>query len=149
MQGQEIEPLMLTAAERTAVARRARQDLVGALGAQILMGGLAVVLSGLVAGAGAAVSALIGAGAYVLPSAAFILRLLMTVTVSGKSSPVVLILGQAFKLLAAIALLWWAAAEGGDKLVWPALLVGLIFVLKGPFVWMLFRSTKWGRRRLS
>lgn len=150
MQGQELEPrLMLTASERTAVALRARKELAGALVAQVLMGGLAVVVSWLVAGAGAGVSALIGAGAYLLPSAIFILRLMMSVAVPGPSSPVVFILGQAFKLLAAIALLWWAASEGGDRLVWPALLAGLVCVLKGPLLWMLFRSTQWGRRKLS
>ncbi|AZV92531.1 ATP synthase protein I [Kerstersia gyiorum] len=150
MQGQGTEPrLMLTATERTEVALRARKELAGALVAQVLMGSLAVVLSWLIAGAGAGVSALIGAGAYLLPSAIFILRLMMTISVSGQSSPVVFILGQAFKLLAAIALLWWAASEGGDGLVWPALLAGLICALKGPLLWMLFRSTRWGRRKLS
>jgi ATP synthase protein I len=39
--------------------------------------------------------------------------------------------GEAFKLAAAIAILWLAGWYGRDWLVWPALLFGLLCVLKG------------------
>lgn len=95
------------------------------------MGLLAVSISWVVAGSAAGVSALIGAGAYFVPNALFALRLLAGLIGSGKASPFAFFIGEAAKLGAAVLLLGLAGYYGRAWIVWPALLFGLLFVLKG------------------
>ena len=107
------------------------RGIIRVLVAQGLMGLLAVLISGVVAGKPGAVSALIGAVAYFVPNALFAMHLLVGLAGSGKASPAVFFVGEVFKLAAAIALLGLAGWFGRGWLVWPALLFGLLCVLKG------------------
>ncbi|TCV00552.1 ATP synthase protein I [Paracandidimonas soli] len=99
--------------------------------AQGVTGLLAVLVSWWAAGAAGAVSAFVGVAAYFVPNALFAMHLLVGLAGSGRASPLVFFAGEAFKLAAAIAILWLAGWYGRDWLVWPALLFGLLCVLKG------------------
>ncbi len=132
--------LVLTDQERTAIRRRASNGILRTLVAQAVMAGIAILISGLVSGSAAAVSALIGAAAYFVPNALFALRLLMGLFSSAQSSPITFFVGEAFKLGSAVMVLVAAAWFGRDWLVWPALLFGLLCVLKGYVLLLAFRK---------
>ena len=124
-------PIVLTEEERARIGRRANQGLIRALVAQAGMAVFAVVLSGLVAGSNAALSALVGAAAYFIPNALFAMRLLAGSFGPLKAGPMAFFWGEAFKLGTAMLILGLAAWKGEGWLVWPALLLGLLCVLKG------------------
>ena len=133
-------PLVLTEHERAAINRRAGSGIVRALVAQAAMAAFAVLVSWAVSGGMAAVSALIGAAAYFVPNAFFALRLLLGIFGPVKSNPFTFFLGEALKLGSAVAVLVLVAWQGRDWVVWPALLFGLLCVLKGYVLLLAFRK---------
>ena len=108
--------------------------------AQAVMGLAAVLVSYWAAGAAGAASAFIGATAYFVPNVLFAMHLLIGLAGTGNASPVVFFAGEAFKLVLAIAVLGLAGWHGKDWLVWPALLFGLLCVLKGYALLLLLRK---------
>jgi len=130
----------LTDADRAALDAQACRGLLRALAAQGLMGLAAAALAGIFAGKLAGLSALAGAAAYFVPNALFALRLLVGVLKAGPVNPVTFFLGEMVKLLVTALLLgllaWWAQGW----LVWPAVLLGLAFTLKGYLLLMMFRK---------
>ncbi|MDS1140277.1 ATP synthase subunit I [Pusillimonas sp. SM2304] len=135
----DVPRLVLTDQDRAAITRRASSGIVRTLAAQAAMLGMAVLVSWLVAGGAAAVSAFIGAAAYFVPNALFALRLLVGLFGPLKSSPFTFFVGEAFKLGSAVVVLGLAAWLGRGWLVWPAMLFGLLCVLKGYVLLLLFR----------
>ena len=136
----DTDQLILTDEERIAITRRASYGLVWTITAQACVGLVAVVVSGLIAGGAAAVSALIGAAAYFVPNALFAMRLLLGVFGAARPSPFAFFWGEAFKLGGAVAILGLAVWFGRDWLVWPALLFGLLGVLKGYVLLLVLRK---------
>ncbi|WP_045929554.1 ATP synthase subunit I [Alcaligenes faecalis] len=134
------EPVVLTPEQRSRMARRAGQGIVRALVAQALMGLLAIGLSAWISGAYAAASALIGAAAYFVPNALFALRLLLGLMGGGNAGALSFFWGEAFKLGFAVLTLATAAMANTGWLVWPALLFGLLCVLKGYVLLLFFRK---------
>lgn len=126
-----IKPLVLTDEDRLAITRRASHGLIWVLMAQAGVALIAIIVSGFVGGQAAAVSALIGAAAYFVPNALFAMRLLFGVFAVARPGPAAFLWGQAFKLVSATLLLGLFVWMGRDWLVWPALLFGLLGVLKG------------------
>lgn len=132
--------LVLTEHERAAINRRASSGILRALAAQAIMAAVAVLVSWLVSGGTAALSALVGACAYFVPNALFALRLLLGLLGPVKSNPFTFFLGEALKLGSAVAVLVLVAWLGRDWVVWPALLFGLLCVLKGYVLLLAFRK---------
>jgi ATP synthase protein I len=135
--GGEAE-LVLSAEQKAALRARTSQGLVRAVVAQCVMAVLATVVAWWVAGTAAGLSALVGAGAYLVPNTLFALRLLLAVNRPGQTNPFTFFLGEAFKLVATVLLLWLAVHLGGDGIVWPAMLIGLICALKGYVLLLMF-----------
>jgi len=131
---------VLTDADRAALDAQACRGLLRVLAAQGSMGLAAAAIAGIIAGAAAGWSALAGAGAYFVPNALFALRLLVNVLKSGQASPVTFFLGEMVKLLMTALLLWLLAYVAQDWLVWPAVLLGLAFTLKGYLLLLMFRK---------
>lgn len=131
------ERLVLTDADRAALRAKA----VRGLGRVVWVQGVAVLFAALVCwlffGWRAGVSALVGGGAYYLPNLLFAMRLLVGMLGARPVGPVGFLLGELVKLGVAVLLLAWAAYEWQAWLVWPALLFGLVCVLKG-YVLLLF-----------
>jgi len=123
--------LCLSAAERASLDARAGRGLVRAVAAQGALMVLAALVAWAVAGAAAGLSALAGAASYFVPNALFALRLLLNAHQPGRANPFTFFLGEAFKLGMTVLLLGLAVYVGGDAIVWPALLLGLLCVLKG------------------
>jgi ATP synthase protein I len=104
------------------------------------MGLLAGLISWIAAGFVAGASALIGAGAYLVPNALFALRLLAGLWGRQKVNPLAFFLGEAFKLGSAMLLLGLATYYGREWLVWPAFLFGLLCALKGYVLLLVFHK---------
>ncbi|NYT63287.1 ATP synthase subunit I [Alcaligenaceae bacterium] len=132
--------LVLTDHDRAVIKHRASSGILRTLAAQAAMAGVAVLVSWLVSGSGAAFSALVGALAYFVPNSLFALRLLMGLWGPVKSNPFTFFLGEAFKLGSAVAVLVLVGWLGHDWVVWPALLFGLLCVLKGYVLLLAFRK---------
>lgn len=130
----------LSAATLAALDATAGRGIIRALAAQAVMGLLAGLISWMAAGSAAGASALIGAGAYLVPNTLFALRLLAGLAGRRKVNPLAFFLGEAFKLGSAIVLLGLAAYYGREWLVWPALLFGLICALKGYVLLLVFHK---------
>ncbi|HLR81630.1 MAG TPA: ATP synthase subunit I [Paenalcaligenes sp.] len=121
----------LSAQQHAQLARRSQQGIVQVLGAQGVLALVAVLITYGVAGLTAALSAAIGAGAYFVPNALFALRLLAGLWRGAPANAATFLVGEAFKLGSALVLLGLAAWQYHAWLVWPALLFGLVAVLKG------------------
>lgn len=134
-----IEPIKLTAEQQVVLRRRSGGGILRALLAQASMLVMSVVVSWLVAGFNAGVSAFVGGLAYFLPNALFALRLLLGLFGQSQASPVTFFVGEAFKLGSAVIILGLVAWYGKGWLVWPALLFGLLSVLKGYVLLLMFR----------
>jgi ATP synthase protein I len=123
--------LVLGAEERAALQARTSRGLIRVVVAQGVMAVVATLVAWAVAGAAAGLSALVGAGAYLVPNTLFALRLLLDAHRPGQANPFTFFLGEAFKLGMTVLLLWLAVYLGGERIVWPAMLIGLVCVLKG------------------
>lgn len=134
----ETKAIVLTPEQRQRLARRSSIGIVQILGAQALIALVVTVLSWWLGGINAAGSALIGAGAYFIPNAIFALRLLLGLIGGTNADVTSFFWGEAFKLGTATAILGLAAWQLHSWLVWPALLFGLIGVLKGYVVLLAF-----------
>lgn len=136
---QVIKPLELNDQERAIIAKRSRTGLYRAIYAQAATGGLVILIAWVFFGNNAAVSALIGAGAYFIPNTVFALRLLIGYMASNQSGSIAFFLGEAFKLLTVGAILVLVAWQWGDWLNWLAFLLGLLGVMKGYVVLLALR----------
>lgn len=132
--------LVLTDQERMMILRRASGGLVRVIVAQAAIALVIIAGSWLVAGKAAGLSALIGAAAYFVPNALFAMRLFLGYFGPAKSGVFAFFAGEAFKLGTAVIVLALAAWYGREWLVWPALLLGLVGVLKGYVLLLLFRK---------
>lgn len=124
------KPLVLTDADRASINARARKELLHIILAQALVGLFVAIIAGMVAGKVAALSALAGAGAYFVPNLLFALRLFIATHQPKGASPVMFLMGEMLKMVAAVGLLWLIARVGGDRVSWLAVVAGLIGVVK-------------------
>jgi ATP synthase protein I len=138
VQQAEYGQRLLGAEERAALKARTSQGLVRAVVAQGVMAVLATVVAWVVAGTAAGLSALVGAGAYLVPNTLFALRLLLDAHRPGQANPFTFFLGEAFKLGATVLLLWLAVYLADGRIVWPAMLIGLVCALKGYVLLLMF-----------
>ena len=137
------EKLELTVADLAQINQRSRLELALIVKAQALLGSVVAVLTWSVAGVDAGLSALAGAGTYFVPNGIFALRLYLATFRPGGSAPMLFLVGEMLKIGAAVGLLWVIAHVGGDRVQWLAVLVGLIAVLKGYVLVLVF-----GRARI-
>lgn len=136
------EKLELTAADLAQINKRSRLELVQIVKAQAWLGVVVAILAWLIAGVDAGLSALAGAGTYFVPNGIFALRLYLATFRPGGSGPVLFLAGEMLKIGAAVGLLWLVAHVGGDRVQWLAVLVGLIAVLKGYVLLLMFGRTR-------
>ena len=138
MGAQTPEKLELTAADLAQITKRARLELVQIVKAQALLGLVVAGLAWLIAGVDAGLSALAGAGTYFVPNMIFASRLYLSTFRPGGSGPILFLVGEMLKIGVAVGLLWVVARLGGDRVQWLAVLAGLIAVLKGYVLVLMF-----------
>ena len=96
------------------------------------------MLAWLIGGFDAGWSALAGSAAYFVPNFLFALRLFLATFRPSGSSPFVFLVGEFLKVGAAVGLLWLLAHVGGERVVWLAVIAGLIAALKGYMLVLMF-----------
>lgn len=138
------EPVVLTEAELALINARARLELMQVVFAQLLMSFVVALLAWLIGGLDAGWSALAGSAAYFVPNFLFALRLFLATFRPGGSSALVFLVGEFLKVGAAVGLLWLLAHVGGERVVWLAVIAGLIAALKGYMLVLMF-----GKRALT
>ncbi|CAM5782613.1 ATP synthase subunit I [Castellaniella caeni] len=136
---QATDRLVLSDADRAAIARRSRVGLFWALAAQAFMALLVVLGAWGVAGKDAGASAFIGAAAYFVPNTLFALRLLLGYFGPKRPGSLAFFWGEALKLLAVAGVVVLVAWRWSGWLVWPAFLLGLLGVMKGYVVLLALR----------
>lgn len=139
-QPEEIIPVRLTPEQAKRLRARSVKGILNALLAQLAAGLVVVILSWLFSGSKAAVSALIGMMAYFLPNSLFALRMFLGMFSSAQPSAYSFFWAEFLKLTMAAAILGFFGYYLHDWLVWPAMLLGLIAVLKGYAVLLLFNK---------
>jgi len=128
---------VLTEADHAAMQASALRDLGRLVGVQGAFALLAALVCWMGFGWQAGASALAGGLAYYLPNLLFALRLMLGLAAARPLSPFGFLLGELGKVGAAVALLALAGYMWRDWLVWPAMLFGLVCVLKGYVLVML------------
>ena len=141
---QEQVPLALTEADLALINARARLELAQVVFAQVAAAVVVALLAWLIGGFDAGWSALAGSAAYFVPNFLFALRLFLATFRPGGSSPLVFLVGEFLKVGAAVGLLWLLAHVGGERVVWLAVVAGLIAALKGYMLVLMF-----GKRAVS
>jgi ATP synthase protein I len=108
------------------------------IGLQVLATAVVSLLAWPLAGPAAAISALLGGGACVLPNALFALRLTLAAKRAGGAGAATFFVGEFFKIgstVALLALIAWAY----EDLVWLALIVAIIAALKSYLIAVFWR----------
>ncbi len=131
-------PVVLTEADLAQINARARIELMQVVFAQALSAIVVALLSWLLGGFDAGWSALAGSAAYFVPNVLFALRLFLATFKPGGSSALVFLVGEFLKVGAAVGLLWLLAHVGGERVVWLAVIAGLIAALKGYMLVLMF-----------
>jgi ATP synthase protein I len=144
MQIQAPEPLVLTEADLAQINARARLDLMQVVFAQLLVSFVVALLAWVLGGLDAGLSALAGSAAYVVPNFLFALRLFLATFRPSGSSAFVFLAGEFLKVGASVGLLWLLAHVGGERVVWLAVIAGLVAALKGYMLVLMF-----GKRAVS
>ncbi len=140
----EQGPLTLTDADLVLINVRARLELAQVVFAQVATAVFVALLAWLIGGFDAGWSALAGSAAYFVPNFLFALRLFLATFRPGGSSPFIFLVGEFLKVGAAVGLLWLLAHVGGERVVWLAVIAGLIAALKGYMLVLMF-----GKRAVS
>ena len=133
-----VEPVVFTEADLAQINARARLELMQVVSSQLLMSFVVALLAWLIGGFNAGWSALAGSAAYFVPNFLFALRLFLATFRPGGSSALVFLAGEFLKVGAAVGLLWLLAHVGGERVVWLAVIAGLIAALKGYMLVLMF-----------
>jgi len=137
-QDPQDSPVVLTEADLAMINARARVELMQIVFAQALSAVVVALLAWVLGGFNAGWSALAGSAAYFVPNVLFALRLFLATFRPSGSNAIVFLVGEFLKVGAAIGLLWLLAHVGGERVVWLAVIVGLIAALKGYMLVLMF-----------
>lgn len=139
---QEARPLSLTPQERARMNARAARGLVNLVLAQAALLLVTALICWLVAGGYAALSALAGGLIYLIPSSFAALHMLVKIYSQANASALTFFWTQALKIGGTLAMLALLVKFAGAYLVWPALLLGLVVVLKGYVLLLVLKKLK-------
>ena len=130
----DSEPVRLSEAQKARIAARSRRGLAIVLLAQAGSGLLASLLLWIFAGWESGLSALCGSMSYLAPNAVFVARLVLSTFNAKGSGPIVFLLGNGLKVVAAVVLLWALSRIDSGWVNWLAVVAGLVVTLKGYWV---------------
>ncbi len=135
-----MEAVKLSPEERIRMNAQAAKGLMHILVAQLVLLVVVTLLTGLIAGLMPMISAFAGGMAYLLPSALVIMQMLMRLYAGTNAAASSFFIAEGIKIGGTIALLVLLVKFAGEIIVWPALLVGLISVMKGYVLLLLFKK---------
>lgn len=140
LKGRKLVAIKLTPEQRFMMNARAAKGLTHILLAQIIVLIMVAVLAGLIGGTPSMWSALAGGGAYLIPSAIVVFKMLMRLYSGANALVGTIFIGEAVKIGGTIALLALLVKFAGSAIVWPALMVGLIATLKAYVLLIIFKK---------
>ena len=126
--------------------QRIRMNAGAAKGlAQIIMSQFAILvvvtlLAGLIGGFDSLWSAFAGGMVYLIPSALIVMLMIMRLYAVDNASVASFFIGEAVKIGGSIVLMGLLVKFAGDAIVWPALLIGLVAVLKAYVLLIIFKK---------
>ncbi len=135
-----MEAVKLSPEERIRMNAQAAKGLMHILVAQLVLLVVVTLLTGLIGGLMSMISAFAGGMTYLLPSALVIMQMLMRLYAGTNAVASSLFIAEGIKIGGTIALLVLLVKFAGEIIVWPALLVGLISVMKGYVLLLLFKK---------
>lgn len=139
----EVVPIPVISSEVLArLTREAQRELLESTAVQLVVCAVVAVLALIVGGAGAGLSALVGAAIYAVPNSLLAFKLLLNTQRPDGGSPATVLVGEFLKVGLVVALLWLTARLGGELLVWPAMLAGLVAALKSYWVMLAIASVR-------
>lgn len=130
----------LSPEERLRMNAQAAKGLVQILIAQLAMLMAVTVLTGLVSGKWSMLSVFAGGMAYFVPTAIAAAQMLMRLYANADASVGGLFVAEGIKIAGTIAILVLLAKFAAGYIVWPALLLGLISVMKAYLLLLMFRK---------
>lgn len=134
------EAVRLSPEARLRMNQQAAKGLGNILLVQTVVLLLATMVVALWASWPTALSLLAGGLAYLLPSALVILQMLLRLIANRNASASALFLGEGIKIVGTLLLLWAIVWLMRPILVWPALLIGLVLVMKAYVFLLVFRK---------
>ncbi|ETD67038.1 membrane protein [Pelistega indica] len=130
----------LSTEERIRMNAHAAKGLVQILMAQLALLIVVSLLAGLISGKLPMLSAFAGGMAYFIPTALVVVRMLMRLYANADASAGTLFIAEGIKIVGTILLLVLLAKFAAGFIVWPALLLGLISVMKAYVLLLMFRK---------
>lgn len=135
-----MEAIKLTPEERARMNAQAARGLIQILFAQFALLAVVVILAAMIGNWVSAVSAVAGGMTYFLPSLIVTMQMLLRLYSGRNASAGALFIVEGIKICGTVALLFIVAKLFGEWISWPALLAGLISVMKGYLLLLMFRK---------
>lgn len=135
-----MEAVSLNHEQRMQMNANAARGLAQIILAQTAILLVVVLLAGLIGGWGSMWSAFAGGMIYLIPSALVVMQMLMRLYAGANASVGSFFIGEAIKIGGSIALMALLVKFAGDAIVWPALLIGLVAVLKAYVLLIIFKK---------
>ena len=135
-----MEAISLSPEQRIRMNAGAAKGLAQIILTQAAILVVVALLAGLVAGFDSMWSAFAGGMVYLIPSALVVMQMLMRLYAGANASVVSFFIGEAVKIGGSIVLMGLLVKFAGDAIVWPALLIGLVAVLKAYVLLIIFKK---------
>lgn len=135
-----MEAVSLNHEQRMQMNANAARGLAQIILAQTAILLVVVLLAGLIGAWGSMWSAFAGGMIYLIPSALVVMQMLMRLYAGANASVGSFFIGEAIKIGGSIALMALLVKFAGDAIVWPALLIGLVAVLKAYVLLIIFKK---------
>lgn len=135
-----MEAIKLTPEQRVRMNAQAARGLIHILLAQFALLAVVMLLVAWLGGWNSALSAMVGGMTYFIPSLLVTIQMLLRLYSGRNASAGALFIVEGIKICGTVALLVLVAKVMGDWISWPALLAGLISVMKGYLLLLMFRK---------
>lgn len=135
-----MEAISLSPEQRIRMNAGAAKGLAQIIMTQFAILVIVTLLAGLIGGFDSLWSAFAGGMVYLIPSALVVMQMLMRLYAGANASVASFFIGEAIKIGGSIILMGLLVRFAGDGIVWPALLIGLVAVLKAYVLLIIFKK---------
>ncbi|WP_432786483.1 hypothetical protein AAEX37_00626 [Oligella sp. MSHR50489EDL] len=140
MDQEQFEAISLTPEQRQRMSAAAIRELLNSVVAQLVVLLITTLVVFVFWSNWAALSIIAGGMTYLIPSALFVLHLVLRLLSQKPASATMFLVGEAIKIGVAMLLMVLVIKVFGTNLVWPAFFVGLLVVLKAYLLLLVFKK---------
>lgn len=140
MDQEQFEAISLTPEQRQRMSAAAVRGLLNTVLAQLVALLIATLITLVVSTSWAALSIIAGGMTYLIPTALFVLHLVLRLLSQKPATATMFLVGEAIKIGVAMILMVLVIKVFGTNLVWPAFFVGLLVVLKAYVLLLVFKK---------